>query len=282
MMASDSTTSQSDERSSVWWRRTRFPAFAVSRFISQTGDMAAITALTVHVYAVTDSGLAVGALFVARVLPRILGLFAGAIGDRTELRRLMITCDLVCGVVFLGIAVAAAGYLPLLALVFVAECATHRRTARLAHDDRPGGVRRARAPLRRVSRTLGEVDLTQWRTAHLGDAWPGRHGSGWESPAPTEVCKAQGHAEHVRDVEPRSGSFCLVWRPRSDRRHRRGRTTSPRLPSTEMISGCVSTRPVRFCRNPSAGPRPLCTPRFRSRHPGRAGLRPPFPEWPRS
>ncbi|MDQ3786951.1 MAG: MFS transporter [Actinomycetota bacterium] len=124
MMAADRTTSQSDERSSVWWRRTRFPAFAVSRFISQAGDMAAITALTVHVYAITDSGLAVGALFVARVLPRILGLFAGAIGDRTELRRLMIACDLVCGVVFLGIAIADPGYLPLLALVFVAECAT--------------------------------------------------------------------------------------------------------------------------------------------------------------
>jgi MFS family permease len=80
--------------------------------------MAAITALTVHVYTSTDSGLAVGALFVVRVLPRILGLFAGAVGDRTELRRLMMVCDLVCGVVFL-----APGFVALLALVFVAECA---------------------------------------------------------------------------------------------------------------------------------------------------------------
>ncbi len=111
------------DRSSVWWRRTRYPAFALSRFVSQAGDMAAITALTVHVYALTDSGLAVGMLFVVRVLPRVLGLFAGAIGDQTELRRLMIVCDLGCGVVFLGIAVAAPGHLALLALVFVAECA---------------------------------------------------------------------------------------------------------------------------------------------------------------
>jgi MFS family permease len=110
-------------RGAVWWRRTRFPAFVVSRFVSQAGDMAAITALTVYVYASTDSGLAVGALFVARVLPRILGLFAGAVGDRAELRRLMMVCDIVCGIVFLGIAALAPGYVALLALVFVAECA---------------------------------------------------------------------------------------------------------------------------------------------------------------
>jgi MFS family permease len=122
-MTSADRATRGRERSSVWWRRTRYPAFALSRFVSQAGDMAAITALTVHVYAVTDSGLGVGMLFVARVLPRILGLLAGAIGDRTELRRLMIVCDLVCGVVFLGIAVVAPGYLGLLALVFVAECA---------------------------------------------------------------------------------------------------------------------------------------------------------------
>jgi MFS family permease len=70
--------------------------FVGSRLISQAGDMAAVAALTVHVYATTESAIAVAALFVARVLPRILGLFAGAIGDRLELRRLLITCDLAC------------------------------------------------------------------------------------------------------------------------------------------------------------------------------------------
>jgi MFS family permease len=111
------------DRAIAWWRRTRYPSFVVSRFVSQAGDMAAITALTVHVYATTGSGVAVGALFLVRVLPRILGLFAGAIGDRTELRRLMIACDLVCAVVFLGIAAVGPGYLVLLVLVFVAESA---------------------------------------------------------------------------------------------------------------------------------------------------------------
>jgi MFS family permease len=111
------------DHATLWWRHTRFPSFVLSRFISQAGDMAAVTALTVHVYATTESGVAVGALFLVRVLPRVLGLFAGVIGDRAELRRLMIVCDLVCAIVFLGIAAAGPGYLPLLALVFVAECA---------------------------------------------------------------------------------------------------------------------------------------------------------------
>lgn len=107
----------------VWWRRTRFPLYVLSRFFSQTGEMAAVTALTVHVYATTESGLAVGTLFLVRVLPRVLGLFAGALGDRTELRRLMIVCDVAAAAVFLAIAATGPGYLVLLVLVFVAECA---------------------------------------------------------------------------------------------------------------------------------------------------------------
>jgi MFS family permease len=97
--------------------------FVGSRLISQAGDMAAVAALTVHVYATTESAIAVAALFVARVLPRILGLFAGAIGDRLELRRLLITCDLACSMVFLAISLADPGYPLLLAMVFLAECA---------------------------------------------------------------------------------------------------------------------------------------------------------------
>jgi MFS family permease len=106
----------------VWWRTSRYPVFISARLISQAGDMAAVAALTVHVYATTHSAIAVAALFLVRVLPRILGLFAGAIGDRLELRRLLIACDLACGVVFLAIAVIAPGYPLLLALVFLAEC----------------------------------------------------------------------------------------------------------------------------------------------------------------
>jgi MFS family permease len=105
-----------------WWRASRYPVFVASRLISQSGDMAAVTALTVHIYATKQSAVAVGALFVVRVLPRILGLFAGAVGDRLELRRLLIICDVSCGALFLAIALIDAGYLALLALVFFAEC----------------------------------------------------------------------------------------------------------------------------------------------------------------
>jgi len=78
----------------AWWRSNRFPYFP-SRLISQIGDMAAVAAVAVHVYLIAKSGLAVGLFFLVRVLPRTLGTFAGAIGDRTELRRLMMCCDLV-------------------------------------------------------------------------------------------------------------------------------------------------------------------------------------------
>ncbi len=109
--------------SSAWWRRTRYPTFVASRTISITGDMAAVAAITVHTYAVTGSGLAVGAFFLVRALPRALAPFAGAIGDRVELRRLLVLCDVVCGIVFLAIAAINPQYAVLLCLVFVAESA---------------------------------------------------------------------------------------------------------------------------------------------------------------
>jgi len=106
-----------------WWRQSRFHTFVASRTISQAGDMAAVTALSIHVYALTGSGLAVGGLYVVRVLPRILALFSGAIGDRLELRRLLIRCDLFSGLAFAAVTVLDPGYSLLLALVFLAECA---------------------------------------------------------------------------------------------------------------------------------------------------------------
>ncbi|SDM40782.1 MFS transporter [Allokutzneria albata] len=105
------------------WTGNRYPVFVASRLVSQTGDMAALTALTVHVHESTGSPVAVGTLFLVRVLPRILGLVAGAIGDRVELRGLLMACDAACGVVFLVIALVNPGYPLLLALVFVAESA---------------------------------------------------------------------------------------------------------------------------------------------------------------
>jgi hypothetical protein len=41
-----------------WWRASRYPVFVASRLISQSGDMAAVAALTVHVYATRACGMA--------------------------------------------------------------------------------------------------------------------------------------------------------------------------------------------------------------------------------
>lgn len=106
-----------------WWREIRYPYFVASRTLSITGDMAAVAAITVHVYTVTSSGLAVSAFFLVRMLPRALGPFAGALGDRVELRRLLVLCDLVCAAVFLLMAAVGPPYIALLCLVFVAESA---------------------------------------------------------------------------------------------------------------------------------------------------------------
>ncbi|MDX2547621.1 MFS transporter [Streptomyces sp. WI04-05B] len=104
-----------------WWRKSRFPLFIGSRALSLTGDMAATSALSIHVYQSTSSGLAVSGVFVARVLPRIFGALAGAIGDKVDLRQLLIWCDLVAGLVFVVIGLSAPGYLVLLGMLLVAE-----------------------------------------------------------------------------------------------------------------------------------------------------------------
>ncbi|MER6442777.1 MFS transporter [Streptomyces sp. NPDC001185] len=108
---------------SAWWRESRFPLFVASRMLSLTGDMAATTALTVHIYQETQSGPAISGLFVARVLPRLLGLFAGAISDGVDLCRLMIICDVASFAVFLGLAWLDPSYLAMLGLVLAAEVA---------------------------------------------------------------------------------------------------------------------------------------------------------------
>jgi MFS family permease len=89
--------------------------------LSLTGDMAAISALSIHIYQGTASGLAVSGLFVARVLPRLFGALGGAVGDRVDLRRLLISCELVSGLVLLVIAWSQPGYEVLLVMVLISE-----------------------------------------------------------------------------------------------------------------------------------------------------------------
>ena len=62
--------------------------------LSYTGTGAALTALILYAEDSQGTGIAVAAILVALTVPRLLGPFAGAIADRTDLRRLMVGCDL--------------------------------------------------------------------------------------------------------------------------------------------------------------------------------------------
>ena len=62
--------------------------------LSYTGSGAALTALILYAQRSQGTGLAVAGILVAITVPRLLGPIAGTIADRTDLRRLMIGCDL--------------------------------------------------------------------------------------------------------------------------------------------------------------------------------------------
>ena len=62
--------------------------------LSYTGSGLALTALLLYVQKTQGTGLAVAGILLAITLPRLLGPLAGSIADRTDLRRLMIDCDL--------------------------------------------------------------------------------------------------------------------------------------------------------------------------------------------
>lgn len=90
-----------------------------ARAVSFVGDSLSLTALMVHVATTTGPALAVSALLLAGdFVPSLLSPVAGAISDRFDLRRVMITCELAQGVLLALIALTLPP-LPLL-LVLVA------------------------------------------------------------------------------------------------------------------------------------------------------------------
>lgn len=95
--------------------------FVTSRTLSTVGDLAAVTALSVHVYAESGSAMLVSGIFVVRVLPRLFGPLAGALADRYDLRRLLVACDLGAFLLFAAVAVLLPSYWLLLAMLLVAE-----------------------------------------------------------------------------------------------------------------------------------------------------------------
>ncbi len=86
----------------------RFAAYWLAQTISLFGDRLHQVAIGVLVYAVTNSPLATGLVFLAATLPNVvLGPIAGAFVDRWEHKRVMIASDLIRAALVLAVPFAA-------------------------------------------------------------------------------------------------------------------------------------------------------------------------------
>src|SRR5262245_20972687 len=75
-------------------RNRDFRLLATSQAISALGDMVALTVLPLLVLALTGSGVAMGAVFaIGAITDFAVALFAGALADRTDRKRLMVLVD---------------------------------------------------------------------------------------------------------------------------------------------------------------------------------------------
>jgi MFS family permease len=93
----------------------RFWNFWISRCFSYIGDGVALIALLLYVKRTQQSGLAVALLLMAQSVPRLAAPVAGAVADRVELRRFMISLDIAQAGVFALIAM----WLPPLSILLV-------------------------------------------------------------------------------------------------------------------------------------------------------------------
>jgi MFS family permease len=74
-------------------RRPGFRNLTAALTLSYIGSGAGLTALVLYVQSTQGTGVAVGALLLAQTVPRLLGPLAGALADRSDLRRLMVGAD---------------------------------------------------------------------------------------------------------------------------------------------------------------------------------------------
>ena len=108
-----------------WWVRAvgRAPGFRrlwVARSVSFLGDSLGLVALLLYVEESTGAALAVALLLLAGdFTPGLFGAFAGAIGDRFDLRKVMVGCDLLQGALVVAMAVTLPPLPVLLVLVAV-------------------------------------------------------------------------------------------------------------------------------------------------------------------
>jgi MFS family permease len=85
-------------------RRPQFRALWAAIGLSYAGSGAATTALTLYVQQTHGTGTAVAAFLIASQVPRLLGPLAGGIADRTDLRAVLVGCDIGQAAVFAAIA----------------------------------------------------------------------------------------------------------------------------------------------------------------------------------
>jgi MFS family permease len=85
-------------------RRPQFRALWAAIGLSYAGSGAATTALTLYIQQTRGTGTAVAAFLIAANAPRLLGPLAGGIADRTDLRAVMVGCDLGQAAIFAAIA----------------------------------------------------------------------------------------------------------------------------------------------------------------------------------
>src|SRR5712692_3896420 len=77
------------------WRNSHFALFWSGRSISTLGTVITQVVLPILVFRLTNSAFQTSLLAVFEVLPYLCyGLFAGALADRVNRKRLMVTCDL--------------------------------------------------------------------------------------------------------------------------------------------------------------------------------------------
>lgn len=97
-----------------------FRRLFVARSVSFLGDSLGLVALLLFVEAETGAALAVALLLLAGdFTPGLFGAFAGVVGDRIDLRKVMIGCDLAQGVLVAAMAIALPPLPVLLVLVAV-------------------------------------------------------------------------------------------------------------------------------------------------------------------
>jgi MFS family permease len=101
-----------------------FRSLITARVVSFVGDSLSLVALMLHVAQTTGQALAVAALLLAGdFVPALFSPLTGAISDRFDRRRVMITCELLQAVLLMAIALALPP-LPLLLVLVAARAIT--------------------------------------------------------------------------------------------------------------------------------------------------------------